>query len=106
MEFRDQRWYSPVSACKRLKERVDALGTPVFDAELAQLRWLAERVVECEKLGGDGMDKFLKEFGLQMRATVRSIEQLEAAQAAAEPTEMSDADWKMAVIDGGQADVG
>ena len=112
MSVRDRRLYSPVTACVRLRDRADVLGTDAFDADLSHLRWLADRMVERERdlaAGGEGegLAGFTREFGLQLRATSKAMGELEAerrvAAEAAAAEGLDDRDWRLKIIDGGES---
>ena len=109
---RDRRVYSPVNACVRLRARADALETDVFDADIVQLRWLADRMVERERDlaqggEGEGLAGFTREFGLQLRTTAKAMGELEAerrvAAEAATGAGLGDREWRMRIVEGGQA---
>ena len=109
---RDRRLYSPVNACVRLRARAVGLETDAFDADLVQLRWLADRMVERERdlaAGGDGegLAGFTREFGLQLRATSKAMGELEAERrveaAQAAEVGLGDREWRLKIIDGQKA---
>ena len=102
--MKDQRQHSPVNATSRLAKHCKTLGTDRFSADLAHLAWLAKQVVEAERGLSEGLRDAVREFGLQFRATTKAVAEYEdamLAKASQEPAVLSDADWKLQVIEGG-----
>ena len=92
-QHRDQRVRSPLAAVRELKKRTEAAGGEIFFApSLAHLSWLADRLVDAEKAGGRELRDFVREFGLQLRATDRALTEFESQAPPEEDT--SPAEWR------------
>lgn len=91
--------YTPSGAITALRQRAEAVAPGAFEADVRLLFFLAGRLHQAVEMQDAGSERdATREFNLQFRATLKSVRELEEAEARklaeAEKLESLVMDWK------------